>query len=1186
MKIHLCQAKNENFITLLFFETFIFIDLFRLLNIISLMVQKLEERRLLTIVFSEFTGFAALASELEPEEVSDVANTCLEYLNKPIIGEGGTVHKHEGSLVISLFGISSIHEDDPEHAVKAALDMIQLLPGLNEALSAKLRKRTDIGLQIGINSGIVFVGEVGTKEKTEYTVMGDVVNLASRLKDTAKKGEIIVSESIFRSSRYLVDYEPLPSIKLKGIKEDVRIFKALQIKKNPDPKRGIKGLQAPMLGRDKELGILQDAVSRLNDGMGGVFFIQGDAGLGKSRLVAELKKSIIEGAIPVTILEGRCSPNVDARLYMPFIEIINYLFQINKDDDNKTIGEKFVKECQRLLPMNWKDIVPYIGHVLAIHLPDELEEKVKHLDAKTLKTQIQLAFRKLLVIHAQLQPLLIIIEDYQWIDNESRGLLEFIFNPAEELPMLLMALTRIEKEHECFRTIEKFKKQFGDYYTEIILQPLDTNVVDQLIQHLLQIIKIGSELRAEILTKAAGNPFYLEEIIRALIDARILTFKDGFWILNPDTPLPRRIEVPDTVQSVIISRLDHLDGEVKNILEMASVVGRKFYSRILEQICSIDSLMLTLHLATLEDYEYIIELRRQPESEYTFRHPVLHEITYNGLLKSRRRELHRRIGKTIEELYGNNLDEWVELLARQYSQSDSPYLALKWLKVMAEKATELFANDEAINHYKEIVGIIKNGTKKEVDADQLLLDAYEKLGDIYSLKGYNHEAKRYYEELYNNAGKDSVRKAKSKRKIAKTHQILGENDNAIKLLEEAEEILPTDTPSEICEKAEIRFLRGQTLGFKGDYREAIQLVESALAMVESDKIDQSEKQVIHLKCTIYGGLGMLHYNLGEYDRTIELLNKSLAISEEFGFKRGSATIANNLGIIYTTKCDYAKSAEQFEKYLNISEEIGYKQGIGIASNNLALNYMLWSDYDRALSLLQKYLEISEEMSSKRGICSANGNIGQLYHYLGDFTKARDYFQKELKIAEQNGFKDLQARSLVNFALFLMDNEEYELAKTYLLKAQVIYKQIGEKSGISSTNAHMARLLAIEKPDSKEIDPEALSYAEESLQIADKIKNRPTQIRANLALAKVYAAANKFEQAEPYFKKVIASYDEFKFKRLFADVCFDYAIMLKKGHGVGIYSIESVNEYLNKARAIYQELKLNHKIKEVENFQNG
>ncbi|MEO0130053.1 MAG: adenylate/guanylate cyclase domain-containing protein, partial [candidate division WOR-3 bacterium] len=674
------------------------------------MLQKPQERRLITIIFADLSGFTRLSSELDPEDVQEVANTTFEILNKPIIEQGGLIHKYEGDLVIALFGLPTAHEDDPERAIKAGFKMMELIPEVNDKLSKKLKKKTDLGLHIGINSGIVVAGEVGSEEKKEWTVMGDAVNLASRLKDIAKRSEIIVSEPVFRASRYLFDYEILTPVPIKGIEKPVKIFKPLRIKEKPEPKRGIQGLYSPLVGRDKELQTLKKKIDELQKGKGGAVFILGDAGLGKTRLYEEMKKQ--PRTFPVYFFESRCSLYDQELSYSIILQILKEIFCIT-EDRKATIEHKIINKIKEVFPDGFNDVVPYLLLLFSIDLTDEFKKKIEYLDPQSLKRQIFLAIRRLLCKIAENQPIILVVEDYHWIDPSSLELFEFIFGDWESEPrLLLIGISRIEKEKECWLTKERLKNKIGDRFLEIVLNPLDYESSAKLTHNILNILNIPEEFKDKILKKAEGNPFYLEEIIRALIDTGCLKLDAGVWRLSSDV---NDIEIPDTVQAVIISRIDRLEPELKQILQIASVIGRIFYRQVLQPVSKIDDLLLTLHLATLEELEYIKESKTEDEISYIFRHPLLQEVIYNNILRKKRKELHNSVAECIEKLFAERINDFCDLLSQQF------YLAENWDKALtysiksAEKAKRLYLNKQAIELYEraeECAEMINNTVKK------------------------------------------------------------------------------------------------------------------------------------------------------------------------------------------------------------------------------------------------------------------------------------------------------------------------------------------------------------------------------------------------------------------------------------------------------------------------------------------
>ncbi len=836
-----------------------------------------EERRLVTILFADLSGFTKLSHSLDPEDVHELANCIFEYLNKPIIKHGGTIHKYEGDLVIALFGLHESHEDDPERAIKASLEMMVVMPEINDTLSKKLKTKTDLGLHIGINCGTVVAGEVGSSHKKEYTVMGDIVNLASRLKDTAKRGEIIVSEPVFRQSRYLFEYEALAPVSLKGIEETVKIFKPLKIKEKPDPKRGIQGLYSPLVGRDKEFNILKEKVKELQQGRGGVIFITGEAGLGKSRLYKELKESInapehknignvipAKAGIQITVLEARCLSYGETLTYQPFLQILENILGITDVDSIKLVQERLIKGTEKIFSDEYKEIVPYLGYLFSIRFSDELDEKVKYLPPEALKLQILLSIRRLLLTLAKKQPLILVIEDYHWIDSASLELLEFIFEAPEfyqklQPPLLLICLSRPEKEKECYRTQERLKNRLGDNFQEIILSPLDERASTRLTYNLLKIPGIPEEFKDKILSKAEGNPFYIEEILRSLIDAGILVFESGIWHLTSNISF---VSIPDTVQAVIASRLDRLESDVKNVLQTASVIGRIFYERVLKYVSGIDNLMLSLYLATLEEFEYIQKLESRKlktemeyipkskisnlksEIEYVFRHPLIQEVVYNSLLKKRRKELHNRIGECIEKLFAEWLDDFCELLSLQYYSAENWVKAYEYSLRSARKAKSGYLNKQAIEFYDWAI--------KSLRVQEYVL---QNIGVIYANFGDYELALEYYNRSLKISEEIGARLSQGNclNNIALVCIEQGELQRARECLHKAERITKEIGEREVLRRIMISF--GELIlaesGGKG-VKTAVTYAEKAMKIAEElkSKIGKAEALLLQARIEI------------------------------------------------------------------------------------------------------------------------------------------------------------------------------------------------------------------------------------------------------------------------------------------------------------------------------------------------
>ncbi|MEW6687292.1 MAG: tetratricopeptide repeat protein, partial [Candidatus Edwardsbacteria bacterium] len=629
---------------------------------------------------------------------------------------------------------------------------------------------------------------------------------------------------------------------------------------------------------------------------------------------------------------------------------------------------------------------------------------------------------------------------------------------------------------------------------------------------------------------------------------------------------------------------------------MASVMGRSFYVRILEHLGAFEELMLVLYLATLEEFEYINKLKAEPDLEYMFRHPLLQEVVYNSLLKKRRKELHRRTGEAIEKIFHNRLDDFAEILAYQYINSDNPEKAIEWQKKAGHKAKERYANDKAIGYFEKVISIIKQQELVGAIHELPLIDAYEALGDVHNLKAEYEQAIKNYEEMFDNAT-DKIVKAKAKRKIALVCQNQSRYDDALKILESAEQILKGDSVDEIKERGEIHILRCWILRIKGEMAKALKEGEIGLDIIERLKIEDleiDEKEIKVIKARAFNNLGMIFLDKGDYDKAVELYQKRLKISEEIGDKRGIGIASNNLGIVYHDKGDYDKAVEYYQKYLKISEEIGDKQSIGIASGNLGIVYYDKGDYDKAVELYQKGLKICEEIGNKRGIGRASNNLGIVYHYKGDYDKAVELYQKYLKICEEIGDKRGIGVASGNLGVVYADKGDYDKAVELYQKSLKIYEEIGDKQGIGIASDNLGGLFLeigeLMKAEehllkSKEICEEigfkenliaiycflsellikkgekvenAYAYADRGWKLAEEINSEPQKAECYFTYGKIYAIEvgsekwevgskewkEKLKLAEENFKKAMAIYTELRQKKSLADCYLAYAKMLK------------------------------------------
>jgi class 3 adenylate cyclase/tetratricopeptide (TPR) repeat protein len=658
------------------------------------------ERRVVTALFCDVKGSTAMAEKLDPEEWAGIMRRAMTILIPPVTRHDGFVARLMGDAVLAFFGAPTTHEDDPQRAVRAGLDMIQGITIFREQL--KHEHDLDFNVRVGINTGLVFVGAIGADQRMEYTAVGDTMNLAARMEQTAQPGSVQITEQTFKLVEPWFEFEPLGAIDVKGKSEPVVAYRVLRVKAKPRRGRGLEGygLTSPIVGREQELKTLKSCMERLfAHGQGSIVGIIGEAGLGKSRLVAEAKSFAVANSSNIFWLEGHTLSFGQIISYWPFQQILRSWAGILDDDDPNASWSKLESCTRGLFADETIDYLPYLASLLALEVRGEYAERVKYIDGDAMGKQIFLTSRRFFDRLARSQPTILVFEDIHWMDASSIALLEHLLPLAGTVPLFIIGLSRPERDTPAARLRDLCAIDFTDHYTEIQLAPLSNADSSELIHSLLQIDNIPSRLRELIVEKADGNPFFLEEVLRVLIDtgAVIRDPSRERWLVTAQI---ETIHIPDTIQGVIMARVDRLDEEVKRVLRMASVIGRSFLYRVLESISEV-SQRLDHSLDELQQTELIHEKQGVPELEYIFKHALAQESTYESILLQKRRELHARVAQAIELLFVERLEEFYGLLAYHYSKAEAWDRAQEYLLKAGDQAGRIAADAEALSLYQQ-----------------------------------------------------------------------------------------------------------------------------------------------------------------------------------------------------------------------------------------------------------------------------------------------------------------------------------------------------------------------------------------------------------------------------------------------------------------------------------------------------
>ncbi len=673
------------------------------------------ERKHVTVLFSDLSGYTAMSEKLDPEDVKEITGRIFDEVSKIVSKYDGFIEKYAGDAVMALYGADQSHEDDPVRAIKSAKEIHALVQALNPQYEKTIGQ--PLSMHTGINTGLVVTGELNL-EKGIHGVAGDTINVAARLSNAATAGDILVDHETYRRTEGYFHFETLEPVQLKGKSNVVQIHRYLSAREQAQKIHRLHGLRAELIGRTAELAQLSEAVENLSRRQGSVFSIRGAAGTGKSRLIEEFKAGLDLNKIQW--LEGQTFPYAQNIPYFPLIDLISKAIQIDEGDSPKTVKEKLESSLEVLFGKN-QDIAPYIGSLYSIQYP-EIEE----VSPEFWKAELQKAILRVLTALAQRAPTVICLEDLHWADPSTLELVQFLLSEIRH-PVLFLCVYRPIIAPFSIHQIEAMAIP----HQELPLQDLSLSEAQNMVQSLLKTEAIPKNLQQFIRNKVEGNPFYLEEAINSLIESDILVPENGSWKVSRAIT---ELEISATIQGVISARVDRLELQSKRILQEASVIGRSFYYDILKRITDIND-SIDRSLSGLERFDLIKTKSIQPYLEYIFKHALTQEVVYNGLLKKERRKIHDQIGHVVEEMFKDRLPEFYETLAFHFKNGHSMEKAVHYLMKAGEKSLRRYSVDESHQSYKEALEVLRQKSIETREDKALLIQLIIDWALVYYYRG-------------------------------------------------------------------------------------------------------------------------------------------------------------------------------------------------------------------------------------------------------------------------------------------------------------------------------------------------------------------------------------------------------------------------------------------------------------------
>lgn len=1019
------------------------------------------ERKLVTVLFADIADSSVLAQQLDAEKLHGLLDQVLQLAAEVVHRYGGTVNSYLGDGLMALFGAPLAMEDHAPCAAHAALTIQETIRGYS--IQFRSEHGVEVHLRIGLNTGSVVVGRIGGNLRMDYTANSNTVHLASRMQSVAEPGTIMITEAMQRSIAGQIQTELVGPIEVRGQRDPVTVYK-ITGRRRLRSRWGMRAEQGltKLVGRHRELAVLHEHLTRAEAGRGQAIAIVGEPGLGKSRLVYEFHQSLGDGR--VKWLEGQCLADGRAVPYGPILEVLRINFHIDEGDHPLQTREK-LRAGSLKLDQSLGELLPFLELLFGLPGADEM---LRHLDPKGRRQQMLQAIVRVLSAEGRLRPLALVFEDMHWGDQSSEDFLAFLARSLSGLPVLMLTTHR-----------PGYKVRWADmpFFTQMHLDRLADEEVERMAVNLLGGHYASGDLLRFIADKAGGNPLFIEEVTRALVER-------DFVIREPSRlklASAAELELPSTIQGIIQARIDAMGEPVKQTVQVAAVVGREFDLRLVMKASENPS-EVSGHLETLQRLELVYQTRQLPNPEYRFKHAFIQGVVYNSLLGPRRKALHGMIAQSMEAL---GREEQAGVLAYHYSESEHQQNAISYLLLAGDQAARLFtpgiadqaasfsANSEAFAYYDRALALAKTlPASPEIECARI--DAALKRASV----GTTREAQ--------------------------------EQDHAN--LEEARQLAERlgDEPR----LASVLYWLGRLAYVRGVFGIASGYAEQSLALADGLDDEALAAPPVNL-------MGRACYLTGQYERASHLLARSVQQMQELGNITEEATAAGFAGVAFAAVGDFARALAHADRGIRLAQQLKNPFALAAAYNYRAVAYCHQGSTAAAIADCEEVRRIAERIGDRFRIYLVQFYEGQAYALAGQPQRARELLENSIALADQLGTTTLLAWGRALLAMALLDLGEADAAVPLCHAAIEHARSTHDPLAAALAHRVLAQGLATLDPANRRA---AESAVLEATRIQQELGCEPEMARSHLAYARLLDRWGRTGEARLHLQQAADRFD--------------------------------------------------------------